>query len=125
MKGQGVYKAFQRVLHVLHRNTKAQAKRNIQAHYDLGNEFYRLWLDPTMTYSSAKFDAPDQELSEAQLNKYRSLAKSMSLNDSHSVLEIGCGWGRVREFAAPRSRLQGHGDHHQPRAARVRPPANL
>jgi cyclopropane-fatty-acyl-phospholipid synthase len=100
MQSKGFYRLFQRVVHLVNRNTKAGSRRNIHAHYDLGNEFYSLWLDPTMTYSSARFDGASQDLSSAQLNKYRALAKSMNLSDNHSVLEIGCGWGGFAEFAA-------------------------
>jgi cyclopropane-fatty-acyl-phospholipid synthase len=98
--GNALYRNIQRLLHALHRNNKTGARRNIHAHYDLGNEFYSLWLDPTMTYSSARFTRPDEDLSQAQLNKYRSLAHSMGLTRDHSVLEIGCGWGGFAEFAA-------------------------
>lgn len=100
LQGHGAYRLLQRAFHLLHRNTKAGAKRNIHAHYDLGNEFYRLWLDPSMTYSSARFTRGDEDLSAAQLNKYRTLARSMGLQTGHSVLEIGCGWGGFAEFAA-------------------------
>src|SRR5262245_36373880 len=89
-----------RVLHALNRNTRAGAKRNIHAHYDLGNAFYEHWLDPSMTYSSAKFERPEQTLTEAQRNKYATLARRIGLNAEHSLLEIGCGWGGFAEFAA-------------------------
>ncbi|MFO1186518.1 MAG: cyclopropane-fatty-acyl-phospholipid synthase family protein [Alphaproteobacteria bacterium] len=100
LQGHGIYKLLQRAFHLLHRNSKAGAKRNIHAHYDLGNEFYRLWLDPTMTYSSARYAKGDEDLSTAQINKYRALARSMGLQAGQSVLEIGCGWGGFAEFAA-------------------------
>lgn len=93
-------RTVQRFLHFLNRNTKTQAKRNIMAHYDLGNAFYSKWLDRTMTYSSAKFDRPDQALPDAQRNKYRSLAEKIDLRPEHHVLEIGSGWGGFAEFAA-------------------------
>jgi cyclopropane-fatty-acyl-phospholipid synthase len=86
--------------HTLHSNTRKGARKNIHAHYDLGNAFYSRWLDPTMTYSSALYDRPDQSLAEAQIAKYRSLARSMDLQPGHHVLEIGCGWGGFAEFAA-------------------------
>ncbi|HEX2561262.1 cyclopropane-fatty-acyl-phospholipid synthase family protein, partial [Phenylobacterium sp.] len=73
---------------------------NIHAHYDLGNAFYSRWLDETMTYSSARYAAPGQPLSEAQRNKYRTLAQSIGLQSGQHVLEIGCGWGGFAEFAA-------------------------
>ncbi|MGZ3377632.1 MAG: class I SAM-dependent methyltransferase, partial [Phenylobacterium sp.] len=89
-----------RIRHALRSNSKQGSKKNIHAHYDLGNAFYDKWLDPTMTYSSAKFDRPDQPLPEAQSAKYRALAQSMGLQAGQSVLEIGCGWGGFAEYAA-------------------------
>jgi cyclopropane-fatty-acyl-phospholipid synthase len=86
--------------HVLNRNSREGSKRNIHAHYDLGNAFYSRWLDPTMTYSAAVYDRPGQPLPEAQRNKYASLARSIQLGPDQSVLEIGCGWGGFAEFAA-------------------------
>ncbi|HUZ13583.1 MAG TPA: cyclopropane-fatty-acyl-phospholipid synthase family protein [Caulobacteraceae bacterium] len=86
--------------HLLHRNNRAGSKRNVVAHYDLGNAFYSRWLDPTMTYSSARFERPGQPLGEAQRNKYASLARQIGLGPEHHVLEIGCGWGGFAEFAA-------------------------
>ena len=89
-----------KVRHVLRTNTKAGSRRNIHAHYDLGNAFYSRWLDPTMTYSSARYQRRGQDLAEAQTHKYRTLARSMGLVAGHQVLEIGCGWGGFAEFAA-------------------------
>ncbi|AYG94925.1 class I SAM-dependent methyltransferase [Brevundimonas naejangsanensis] len=86
--------------HRLNRNSRRGSRRNIHAHYDLGNAFYCAWLDPSMTYSSARFERPDQPLQEAQRAKYASLARLMELQPGHSVLEIGCGWGGFAEFAA-------------------------
>jgi cyclopropane-fatty-acyl-phospholipid synthase len=86
--------------HVLNRNSKKGAQRNIHAHYDLGNAFYSRWLDPTMTYSSARFERADQSLGEAQKAKYAALARQIELQPDHHVLEIGCGWGGFAEFAA-------------------------
>ena len=100
MRSKGFYRLFQRVVHLLNRNTKSGSKRNIHAHYDLGNEFYSQWLDPSMTYSSARFEKPGEDLTHAQLNKYRSLARNIGLQQGHEVLEIGCGWGGFAEFAA-------------------------
>jgi cyclopropane-fatty-acyl-phospholipid synthase len=88
------------VSHALNRNSRAGARRNILAHYDLGNAFYARWLDPSMTYSSARYDRPGQSLSEAQRNKYVSLARQIGLGPDNHVLEIGCGWGGFAEFAA-------------------------
>lgn len=89
-----------KLFHWLRRNTLRNSRRNIQAHYDLSNEFYQLWLDPTWTYSSAYFERPGQELAEAQQNKYRRLARSLGLRPGMQVLEIGCGWGGFALLAA-------------------------
>lgn len=86
--------------HVLRSNTKKGSKRNILAHYDLGNDFYSAWLDPTMTYSSAIFSSPDQTMIEAQLAKYRAIARNLQLKAGEHVLEIGSGWGGFAEVAA-------------------------
>ena len=90
----------QRVRHWLNDNTRAGSKRNIAAHYDLGNAFYRLWLDPTMTYSSAYYGRGANDLESAQNAKYRALAEGAGITRDHHVLEIGCGWGGFAEFAA-------------------------
>lgn len=89
-----------RVIHLLRPNTRKGAKRNIHAHYDLGNEFYALWLDTTMTYSSALFSDSQKSLRDAQNDKYRALAASTDIRPGDHVLEIGCGWGGFAEFAA-------------------------
>ena len=81
-------------------NTRAGSKRNILAHYDLGNRFYEAWLDRSMTYSSAKFDAQIVDLESAQQAKYRALAEHLALKPGDHLLEIGCGWGGFAEFAA-------------------------
>ena len=86
--------------HWRNRNTKRQARRNIHAHYDLGNRFYAAWLDRTMTYSSAIYEHGDNDLSAAQTRKYQSLAERIRLAPGQRVLEIGCGWGGFAEFAA-------------------------
>jgi cyclopropane-fatty-acyl-phospholipid synthase len=86
--------------HRARRNTGRQAKKNISAHYDLGNDFYRLFLDETMTYSSAVFASPDQTLADAQRNKYRLIAEGAGLTKGQHVLEIGTGWGGFAIYAA-------------------------
>ena len=86
--------------HMLRANTKKGSKRNILAHYDLGNDFYARWLDPTMTYSSAIYSSVDQSLEDAQLAKYRSIARNLKLKRGDHVLEIGSGWGGFAEVAA-------------------------
>ena len=95
-----VARLLQHYRHWRNRNTKAQARRNIMAHYDLGNTFYRAWLDPSMTYSSAYFGAGAASLPEAQRAKYRLLADQLGLKPGDHVLEIGCGWGGFAEHAA-------------------------
>jgi cyclopropane-fatty-acyl-phospholipid synthase len=89
-----------RVAHLLRSNTRTQAKRNIHAHYDLSNELYALFLDRSMTYSSALFDREDLDLEAAQRRKYQRLAEWAGLRPGQHVLEIGCGWGGFAEFAA-------------------------
>ncbi|HLK23917.1 MAG TPA: class I SAM-dependent methyltransferase, partial [Caulobacteraceae bacterium] len=86
--------------HLLKANTRGGAKRNIHAHYDLGNAFYERWLDPSMTYSSAVFERDGEPLEAAQRRKYVALAEGMALETGQHVLEIGCGWGGFAEFAA-------------------------
>jgi cyclopropane-fatty-acyl-phospholipid synthase len=90
----------QRLRHWLNENTRTGAKKNISAHYDLGNAFYRQWLDPSMTYSSALFSAGANDLESAQAAKYRALAKDIGISTGDHVLEIGCGWGGFAEFVA-------------------------
>jgi cyclopropane-fatty-acyl-phospholipid synthase len=90
-----------RIKHWFNKNTKAQAKKNIHAHYDLGNAFYSLWLDPTMTYSSAMFaDAADKDMIAAQHRKYQAMIDWIHVEKGASILEIGCGWGGFAEKAA-------------------------
>jgi cyclopropane-fatty-acyl-phospholipid synthase len=86
--------------HKLRSNTKRGSRRNIAAHYDLGNAFYSQWLDPTMTYSSAVFERPDMTLEEAQRVKWQRLAETLDLAPGMRVLEIGCGWAGFAIFAA-------------------------
>lgn len=95
-----LYRAFQHVRHFLNRNTRKGSKRNILAHYDLGNRFYEQWLDPTMTYSSAIFEGESKDLAAAQTRKYETLARATGMNPNDHVLEIGCGWGGFAEYAA-------------------------
>lgn len=94
-RAKGPWKLAGRLLNIARRNSKAQARRNIAAHYDLGNDFYRLWLDETMSYSSALWDGlPDNAtLAQAQANKVDRLGDRLTLKPGSHVLEIGCGWG--------------------------------
>ena len=80
------------------KNTKSRSKENIAKHYDLGNEFFSLWLDKTLTYSSAIFEEKNQDLSEAQNNKYQKLINLIKPKNGDKVLEIGCGWGGFAEY---------------------------
>lgn len=89
-----------RLRHAMRANTRRGSRRNIAAHYDLGNAFYRPWLDPTMTYSSALFDDMNEPLERAQERKYARLAEALDIQPGDRVLEIGCGWGGFAEFAA-------------------------
>jgi cyclopropane-fatty-acyl-phospholipid synthase len=91
-----------RLWHQLRANSRRGAKRNIEAHYDLGNDFYSLWLDPTMSYSSGLFDASIDDLEAAQNAKYNLVAGALELESGHTVLEIGCGWGGFARTAAAR-----------------------
>ncbi|SFQ31074.1 cyclopropane-fatty-acyl-phospholipid synthase [Roseivivax halotolerans] len=98
--GMGLLRAYERLRFWLKSNSKTQARRNIAQHYDLGNEFYQLWLDDTMTYSSAKFDTGQESLEKAQIAKYASMVDQMGAQPGDHVLEIGCGWGGFAEYAA-------------------------
>jgi len=89
-----------RARHLLRPNDPVIARRNIAEHYDLGNDFYRLWLDETMTYSSARFTVADQSLRDAQLAKYEALCRKLRLQKGEHLLEIGSGWGAMACHAA-------------------------
>ena len=91
-----------RLRHWLNGNSKAGSKRNIMAHYDLGNDFYKLWLDPSMTYSSALFSDKDQDLASAQRAKYQRMLDRLGALPGQHILEIGCGWGGLAEAATQR-----------------------
>ena len=89
-----------RLRHLLNRNTKSNSRKNIHAHYDLGNAFYSLWLDDTMNYSSALFeDGLDQDMQQAQHAKVRRALRMAGVQSGDRVLEIGCGWGALAEKA--------------------------
>jgi len=94
------------IAHMLKRNSKSGAKKNITFHYDLGNEFYRLWLDDTMVYSSAVFDSAEQSLEQAQRQKMAKAIGLLELRNDHSVLEIGCGWGALSHAMATSAECQ-------------------
>ena len=86
------------VKNIFIKNTRDRSKENISKHYDLGNEFFALWLDKTLTYSSAIFDERNKELSNAQNNKYQKLIDLIRPNNGDKILEIGCGWGGFAEY---------------------------
>ncbi|MEN9658047.1 MAG: hypothetical protein RL571_1512 [Pseudomonadota bacterium] len=90
-----------RLKHLFRRNSREGSRKNIHAHYDIGNAFYQLWLDPTWTYSSAVFNGDfAQSLQQAQQNKYQRIIDTLALSAGSRVLEIGCGWGGFAEYAA-------------------------
>ncbi len=100
LAGTNLLKAYNRVLHLLRPNSVTTSRRNISEHYDLGNDFYGLWLDKTMTYSSGRFSSGAQTLEEAQWAKYEALCQKLELKPTDHVLEIGCGWGGFCTHAA-------------------------
>ncbi|MEM6460961.1 MAG: cyclopropane-fatty-acyl-phospholipid synthase family protein [Pseudomonadota bacterium] len=97
---RGIASLVERLRHFLRSNSKVQARKNISAHYDLGNEFYQKWLDPSMTYSSALFQTGANDLQSGQKAKYKALADAIGITPDSHVLEIGCGWGGFAQFAA-------------------------
>ena len=98
--GQFLVELYEKLRFWFQRNTKTQARKNISYHYDLGNDFYSLWLDDTMTYSSAIFETGQESLEKAQIAKYASMIDEMGAKPGDHVLEIGCGWGGFAEYAA-------------------------
>lgn len=98
--GSAIGWLFNRMSRLNRTNTRKGSKRNILAHYDLGNDFFATWLDPSMTYSSARFDAGAEDLESGQIAKYRAMARHAQLKPGDRVLEIGCGWGAFAELAA-------------------------
>jgi cyclopropane-fatty-acyl-phospholipid synthase len=98
--GAGLVRRYHQAMNWLNRNTRTQARRNIAAHYDLGNAFYARWLDETMTYSSALFEDAAEDLAAAQTRKYASVCDQIGAREGAHLLEIGCGWGGFAEYAA-------------------------
>lgn len=103
--GSRVFETLANLSYKLRLNTLRGSRKNIHAHYDLGNEFYKLWLDPTMTYSSALYKAPHESLEQAQLNKYDRIVDHLG-STSGNILEVGCGWGGFADRCLDR------GDYH-------------
>jgi cyclopropane-fatty-acyl-phospholipid synthase len=101
-RAKGPFRWVNALAHRLRDNAPGKAKRNIAAHYDLGNDFYAAWLDPTMTYSSARFASPDQPLEDAQRRKLTLLLDRLELRAGQRLLDIGCGWGSLAIEAAKR-----------------------
>jgi cyclopropane-fatty-acyl-phospholipid synthase len=91
---------LQKLFHALNRNTRKGSRKNISAHYDLGNDFYQLWLDPRMMYSCAYFDTPDTPLDAAATAKLDRICRKLNLDEQDSVIEIGTGWGGFAIHAA-------------------------
>ena len=103
--GMGLLRTYERMRFWLQSNTKRGSRKNIAYHYDLGNDFYRLWLDDSMTYSSALFRSGQESLEAAQEAKYASMVDRMGVAPGDHVLEIGCGWGGFAEYAAAKRGL--------------------
>jgi cyclopropane-fatty-acyl-phospholipid synthase len=111
-RASGLSKVIGRAVHWMNRNSRAKARENIEAHYDLGNDFYARWLDSSMTYSSAVFDtlpAENKALESAQLRKMALLLDRLNLMPGQSLLEIGCGWGGLAHAALARTAISYHG----------------
>ena len=87
-----------KIKNIFIKNNKSRSKKNISKHYDLGNDFFSLWLDPSLTYSSAIFEKQKDDLFSAQLNKYKKLTELIKPNVGNKILEIGCGWGGFAEY---------------------------
>lgn len=100
MTGNPVFRALTHLGHLLRPNSRRGARRNIHAHYDLGNDFYGLWLDGSMTYSSGLYEGEDRSLEAAQAAKYAAMCDGLAVAPGDEVLEIGCGWGGFAEYAA-------------------------
>ena len=98
--GKVLGRIFTKIRHRLNKNSIAGSKKNIQAHYDLGNDFYSMWLDKTMTYSSGFYREKNETIEEAQKAKFQLILDTLDLPVGSSILEIGCGWGGFLEHAS-------------------------
>ncbi len=107
ISGTAAQRLLRRLRHWRNRNTRKGSRRNIAAHYDLGNSFYELWLDRGMQYSSALFTAPDQPLEAAQEEKLNRVRQLLDIAGGERVLEIGCGWGALMEKLMPQCDITG------------------
>lgn len=105
-KGSFLFRLLVLINYLFRANTLKGSRKNIVAHYDLGNKFYELWLDPSMTYSSALFKKTDETLEEAQANKYDRIIDRLKAKGGNSLLEIGCGWGGFAEQALKKHPLR-------------------
>lgn len=109
VEGAALMRLIDRSKHLLRANTKRGSRKNIQEHYDLGNAFYREWLDPTMTYSSGIYECPNDPLEQAQHRKYERIAKCLNPQPGQRILEIGCGWGGLATYLAKNYNCEVHG----------------
>jgi cyclopropane-fatty-acyl-phospholipid synthase len=100
LRGSGWMRALNRISHLLNANTRRGSRRNIEAHYDLGNDFYARWLDPSMLYSSAIWNETTHSLESAQEQKLQCIAEKLALEGGEKILEIGCGWGALAGYLA-------------------------
>ena len=101
--------ALHNLYHRRNHNSRKGSRRNISAHYDLGNDFYKHWLDESMTYSAALFNSPEEPLSQAQQNKYARILQLLDVQKDQHVVEIGCGWGGFAIKASEEHHLNIHG----------------
>ncbi|WP_296054939.1 cyclopropane-fatty-acyl-phospholipid synthase family protein [uncultured Amphritea sp.] len=104
-----IKQVFDNIHHWRNHNSRSGSRRNIAAHYDLGNDFYRLWLDPTMSYSSALFESGQQSLEQGQTAKYQQILKLLNPRENDHILEIGCGWGGFAQQALQQHNVRVHG----------------
>jgi cyclopropane-fatty-acyl-phospholipid synthase len=100
LSGKPWYRALSYILHSFNNNSRGGSRKNIYQHYDIGNNFYKEWLDPSMTYSSALWKTGNETLEQAQFEKYKNLAEMLDIQPHHKVLEIGCGWGGFADYVA-------------------------
>lgn len=106
LEGSWATRSLAKIFHWFNKNTTSGSRKNIQYHYDLGNGFYKHWLDETMTYSSAEYARQDEPLAQAQFTKYENLAQRLQLSPGQHVLEVGCGWGGFAEHVAKHHGVQ-------------------